>query len=407
MRAPAATIGTVRTSPGATARRLIGHLVAEGPAHRADLSRALGVSRTTITNLVAELADAGVLLPVDGGAPEQTPSDRPPLKQQLGISAGRGVLASAAFHMTSVTIAVGTLDGRLLATGSEDFARDLPGTERMEVGRALLTRILASCAIGTSQVLRLHLAINTQCDRASGEVIAEQAAGPWRGVNPLRLAEQWTSAAVHLENTARLIGLAEYRALGDPGPRSLVYVHLSWGVTMGQVVDGTIVPGSHGGAGELGHVSIDPMGPPCACANRGCLMLYAGLDALTERVRAALGEEAGVPEAVAAIDEGSQACATIVEDAGESVGRALAMVCNVVDPDVIVLGGELAAAGATLGDAVRAEVRRRALPLVTRHLDVSTATTTTDPEAPGRAALTALRGDAALVAELVETVLAE
>jgi predicted NBD/HSP70 family sugar kinase len=78
-----------------------------------------------------------------------------------------------------------------------------------------------------------------------------------------------------------------------------------------------------------------------------------------------------------------------------------------VDPDVIVLGGELAAAGATLGDAVRAEVRRRALPLVTRHLDVSTAMTTADPEAPGRAALTALRGDAALVAELVGTVLAE
>ena len=80
--------------------------------------------------------------------------------------------------------------------------------------------------------------------------------------------------------------------------------------------------------------------------------------------------------------------------------------CNVIDPDVIVLGGELATTGAVLSEAVRAEVRRRALPLVTRRLDITTASTAADLEAPGRAALAALRDDTELVTELVETVLA-
>ena len=379
--------------------------MAVGPAHRADLSRALGVSRTTVTNLVSDLTGSGVLSPLERDGATRSAAQRPPLKQQLAISARCGVLLSVVFRMTSVTATVGALDGRVLASDSEEFSRELPGTERMEIARALFEHVLADCDASAQEVLRLHLAVNTQCDRESGAVISEQAAGPWRGTNPKQLAEAWSPAVVTIENTARLTGLAEYHALGDPEPRSLVYVHLSWGVTMGQVVDGAIVAGSHGGAGELGHVSIDPMGPPCACANRGCLMLYAGLDTVTERLQAVLGPKAGMPEAVAAIAEGSQACATVIEDVGESVGNALAMVCNIVDPDVIVLGGELAGAGELLGDAVQGAVRRRALPLVTRRLDVMTARTDEDRQACGRAALSAMRSDPQVIDALVSAVL--
>lgn len=397
----------MRTRTGATSRRLLGHLIERGPAHRADLSRALGVSRTTVTNLATSLTDSGVLIQLERDVPGATSNgtDRRPLKQQLAISASCGVLASVVFRMTSIAVTVGTLDGRILTTDTTALLRDAPGPERMDQARELFERMLEKLELAAADVLRLHLAVNTQCDRESGEVIAEQAAGPWRGMNPKQVAQQWTPAEVVIENTARLTGLAEYQALGAPGPRSLVYVHLSWGVTMGQVVDGEIISGSHGGAGELGHVSIDPMGPPCACANRGCLMLYAGLDTVTERLRAVLGPEVGVADAVAAIAEGSQSCTTIIEDVGESVGRALAMVCNVVDPDVIVLGGELAAAGDLLSDAVQASVRRRALPLVTRRLDVATATTTEDLHASGQAALSAMRADLPLVDELLTTVL--
>lgn len=390
----------MRTSPGATARRLLSHLIREGPTHRADLSRGLGVSRTTVTNLAAELTEASVLAPLDRDGPvaAATSPDRPQLKQQLGISARRGVLVSVVCRMTSTAIVVGTLDGRLLGSSGQDCPRDQTGHERMRRAGVLLDELLTGCEVEPTEILRLHLAVNTQCDRESGEVIAEQAAGPWRGVNPKQEASRWTPAPVIIENTARLAGLAEYHALSAPRPRSLVYVHLSWGITMGQVVDGEIVTGSHGGAGELGHVSIDPMGPPCACANRGCLMLYTGLDVITERIQAVLGPGTGIQDAV---EQSCHACSTIFADAGETVGRALAMVCNVVDPDAIVLGGELASAGSELGDAVWGSLRRRALPLVTRTLDLSVATTAADPCAAGVAALRAMRSDAALVDELV------
>src|SRR5699024_2549018 len=118
-----------------------------------------------------------------------------------------------------------------------------------------------------------------------------------------------------------------------------------------------------------------------------------------------LGEEATFTDAIEAVAQGSHACATILEDTGETVGRALAMVCNVVDPDAIVLGGDLALAGPVFGDAVHTAVRRRALPLVTRRLEPRLATTREDPHAAARAALAAMRADTALGQELVAAVL--
>ncbi|ASK66221.1 hypothetical protein CFK39_10780 [Brachybacterium avium] len=395
----------MRAHPSITARRLLGHLISEGPTHRAELSRALDVSRTTISNLAAALIEDGTLVTLEREAPAATPPDRPPLKQQLGVSPQRGVLVSAVFRMTSTTLVVGSLDGRLLRTAGQECRRDEPGRERMERAQTLLSGLLAECGLEESQILRVHLAVNTQCDRESGEILSEQGAGAWRGVNPKREASRWSSAPVLIENAARLISLAEYHALSAPRPRSLVYVHLSWGITMGQVVDGTINPGSHGGAGELGHVSIDPMGPPCGCGNRGCLMLYTGLDAITERLQVALGADADVADAVEAMAHGSHACSTIFADAGETVGRALAMVCNIMDPDAVVLGGELAAAGPEFAEAVRASLQRRALPLVTRTLELSLATTSGDLDAAGIAALRAMRTQAVLVEELASSAL--
>src|SRR5699024_11902894 len=94
-----------------------------------------------------------------------------------------------------------------------------------------------------------------------------------------------------------------------------------------------------------------------------------------------------------------------LDDTGETFGRAVAMVCNVVDPDAIVLCVDLALSGPVFGDAVHTAVRRRALPLVTRRLELSLATTREDPHATGRAALAAMRSDTALVQELVDAVL--
>src|SRR5699024_10225380 len=102
----------------------------------------------------------------------------------------------------------------------------------------------------------------------------------------------------------------------------------------------------------------------------------------TERIRATLGEEATFTDAIEAVAQGSHACATILEDTGETVGRALAMVCNVVDPDAIVLGGDLALAGPVVADAVHTAVRRRAPPR-TRRAPPRTCWAT--PHAPRRA----------------------
>lgn len=375
--------------------RVVATLISRGPMHRADLARALGVSRTTVTNLVATLLEAGLV--------EEEPGDG--LKSKLFVSGAHGVLVSVVFRIRETMAAVGSPDGRILAFDTRPVSADAPGSQRLQGASSMLVELLDG--LGGPDVDSAHVAVNTQVDTRSGAVLGGEASSMWAGHNPRdELARVLGGARVELENTARLMGLVEHLAEHERA-NNLVYVSLARGVTLGQVLLGRIIQGSHGGAGELGHVSIDPEGPPCACANKGCLMQYVGEAAVLARAEAILGPGATITDLVTAAHDGSHACRSVITDVGVSLGRALVAVCNLMDPDVISIGGDLAAAGDLLVDPVERTVRDYALPLVTTDLRVVTAEASTDPRAVVGAGIHILREDATLVREIVRARLAD
>lgn len=372
--------------------RAVATLIREGALHRADLARRLSVSRTTASNVVQGLLAEGRIT-VDG----------PGLKAKLRVSGTLGALVSVVFHLTGTTVAVGTVDGEPLVVGDIDHAVSDHGSTRLEAAIPLARQLLAD--VDDPVVQAAHVAVNTQVDVRTGEVVGAGASAMWADTNPRSAFAAALSTPVRMENTARLLGLVEHLA-GTGGPsRNLLYLHLAHGVTMGQVIEGNIVQGSHGGAGEIGHMSIDRNGPLCSCTNRGCLMQYVGEIAVTARSQELLGDVATVEYVVAQALEGDRACQDLIAEIGTDIGYALAGASNLLDPDVVVLGGKLAATGELLAEPVRRTIRQHALPLATRQLTVATAAASSSPCAGGTAGLRPLIADPELLETIVRTAL--
>ncbi len=376
-----------------TKERAIATLIAEGSMHRADLARALEVSRTTVTNLAQDLALDGVL---DEGI-------RTALKTPLRITARAGVLVSVVFRLRSTTVAVGAVDGGDITLRRDDQDPDDRGQERLATALGLAEELLAEA--GRPKVLAGHVAVNTQIDIRTGEVVGGEASRMWSGVNPKVVMQEALDAPIAVDNTARVLALAEHIAHTGGNSRNLVYVHMSYGIAMGQVLHGSIVQGSHGGAGELGHLSISYDGLPCECGNRGCLMQYVDEKAVLTRASAILGPDTTIKDLLRAAEDGSRPCRNLIADVGTILGQALVGVCHLVDPDVVVLGGTLAGAGELLIGPIRQVLSQRALPLNARGLVVTSASSTSHSAAVS-AGLHSLRSDPARVAAMVREICA-
>jgi predicted NBD/HSP70 family sugar kinase len=141
-----------------------------------------------------------------------------------------------------------------------------------------------------------------------------------------------------------------------------VYLKLATGIGAGIVIDGRLFEGAGGTAGEIGHTTIDETGDICRCGNRGCLETYAGAAAIASLLSRSFGEELDPEAVVVRAAAGDPGCRRAIADAGRHIGVAVANLCNLVNPERIVVGGSTGQAGALLLDPLRESVSLRAIP---------------------------------------------
>lgn len=238
------------------------------------------------------------------------------------------------------------LDGdRVLDTGSVPTDRS-GSTAAVQRATNLAVRQLAANA----DVERVGITIPGHFDTEGRATVVPNIPGEWFG-EPVRSVVQEASALpVTLINDARACGLAESRIGAATGAATVVFLVLGTGVGGAVVIGGRLLQGTSGLAGEIGHTVLDSAGPSCGCGNNGCLEALVRSDRLAERAGAA-----SVADAVAAAQRGDDRALSAIAEAGQWMGLALANVANLLAPDVIVVGGGIAAAGATLFDPLRAE----------------------------------------------------
>jgi len=174
---------------------------------------------------------------------------------------------------------------------------------------------------------------------------------PWQNVPLAAMMSRATGARVQLANDADMAGLGEFHHGAGRGTRNMVYITWSTGVGGGLIVDGKLHRGGHGTAGEIGHMIIDPTGPPDNCGQRGCLEAFVSGTALERET----GKPASELFALAAC--GDQHARAVVEKAARYMGIALISLTNVLDPEIFVIGGGVSRSWALVQPTMLATLR--------------------------------------------------
>lgn len=320
-----------KTNRGAILRQLVGH----GQRTRVELAEALGLTKMAISTIVADLLREGLveeLKPVntEDSAAAQNIGRRPTTLSipelrvnAVGILITRHELQCLAMDITGRQIdqtSIGLPEG----VTNADFERMLIS----EVSRMLRAhKGLKFAGIGVSSLGPLDIADQVLLYPPNFRGLG--------GIKIGKLLKNEFHLPVFIENDMNAAALAElYYGLGRD-TRNLTYVGFTSGVGAGAIVDGTMLHGGSGFAGELGHVSTDLNGPLCSCGQRGCLEVYTSTDALLQATGAEsvqqlrqMARERPMPGAV-------QRC---MEQYMRAISSALVTVANLFDPDIIILG---------------------------------------------------------------------
>ena len=344
---------------GTASRRLLAIMRASGPLTRPELARLTGMSVSGIRPLVAELVAAGEVAEQD---PLST-ADRGPGRPGalLVPTVPDGLVVGLDFGHTHVAVAVADLGGRQL--GRERFVVDVDHRAEAALDKAaeLARGVLRQAGRRRREVIRVVAGVPGPVD-GTGRVRSSTIVSSWWGLpiaDEIAARLRIDATAVDVENDAHLGALGERASGAGRAVDDFVYVKASHGLGAGLVLGGDLYRGASGLTGELGHTIVDPDGELCRCGGRGCLETVVAIERVRDQVRFVTGTDAAEPLAVSGE---APAARRIVLDAARTLGRALADVCNLLDPQRIVLGGELAAAGDALVDGVRESIVRYAQP---------------------------------------------
>jgi len=358
-----------------------------GTTSRAEIAKQTGLSTTTVSTLVYDLIADEVLIELSDRS--AAPGVGRPARL-LTFNPRAGGVAGVHLSHDHVRVAVTDLAGELVATTVVDFDVDHEPVETLSYVAGAVRRLVAESGIRPDGVVGLGVAVSAPVMLRTHAVSVGRILPDWQGVDVAGELGRRTGLPVEVGNDANLGAIAEHRFGAAQGIDDLVYVMLSDGVGAGLVLGGQLYEGALGGAGELGHVTVVPDGFVCRCGNRGCLETVAGARALTAPLAPVLGTSATVADVVAAAAAGDAGARRVLADAGTAVGRALLPVCTVLDPALVVLGGDCAGSDALLG-AVREVLARELTPLRREPVPVQTGTLGEDAEMLGAVALASRR----------------
>lgn len=339
--------------------RALAVLARRGAASQADIVRETGLSRTTVSSLVAELlADGLVVERADSERQSPSPSGGRPATL-LSLEPSSGGFVGIDFGREVVRVAVADRAGDVLADARSDRLEVAHEAEHaLAIAEAMVSDTLAEADLPPDRLISAGVAVSAPVRSDSSGFASGVIFPSWAEINVTELLSERLDVPVHLGNDANLGALAELTFGVGRGKRNLFYVMLSEGIGGGVIVDGRIYLGQTGAAGELGHIVVDPDGQICRCGNRGCLATVAGGAALTAALRQIHGPEMTLDELIALAHGGDPGASRLIADAGQAVGRVLASTCGVLDPELVIIGGELAPAGQPLLDSVTTSFRR-------------------------------------------------
>ncbi len=350
---------------------------------RPELGRVTGLSRATVSSLVADMIAAGLVCEDNGLAePENRSMGRP--AQPLSLNRSAAYAVGADIGHTHVRVALCDLYGSPVWDQVEMQEVDGAPHETLDLAADLIERALRECFVPRERVLGLGADIASPV-RSDGSLGADGIMPGWAGIRPGAELERRTGLAAQLINDANAGALAEHRYGAGRDTDDMVYVRLSAGIGAGIVAAGRLLLGTGGLAGEIGHLHVVQAGPACRCGNRGCLETVASPVAIARLLQDSWGQPITPDDLPRLLAGNSAGALRVLEDAGEAIGRALAGLVTLFNPQMIVIGGDLAATGERLAGPIRHTIARHALPSAVPQVTIVTGELGSSAEVRGAA----------------------
>ncbi len=370
MRTVSAT-GDARTpADQATVRRLnlgllMRSLAAGGSRSRARLADDTGLNKATVSSLVAELVERGLVME---GTTQRSGVGRPGRTIEINTAVVRCV--GLELNVDYLAGVITDLTGRVLARRRLTLPMIALGPARaMGQVAELAGALVQDCGATPGQVVTLHLSLPGLIDIDAGVL----AYGPnlhWREVDVVHSLVgrlRWPGTRIAVDNDANLGAMAEYAAGPSAGSTNLLYLVGEIGVGAGMIIDGRIVRGATGFAGEVGHMPIGDQAARCGCGRQGCWETSVGMDAVVKAVFGSDGSPhdgdqlSRLGQIVELAEAGDDRTLAALREAGRQLGLGASVLANLLDPEVIIFGGHFSALGKYMSEAVETEMRSRVL----------------------------------------------
>ena len=269
----------------------------------------------------------------------------------------------------------------------------------LDAAARMVDEVLAEAQVERKSVIAAGLGIPGPVDRSTGTAGSPTILPGWIGV---RIADEMNDrlgVPVEIENDANLGALAELTWGAGRDCSNFVYIKVATGIGAGLVIDGKLLRGATGTAGEIGHTTLDESGALCYCGNRGCLETVASGPAIIKLVGPLTGEVPTLARIVQLAVGGELRCHRAISDAGHEIGIAIASLCNLINPERVIVGGLLSRTGEVLLHPMRESIRRHAVLAAAEKLDVVPALFVERAELLGSLAL-ALQGSSERVTRI-------
>jgi predicted NBD/HSP70 family sugar kinase len=326
-----------------------------GAMSRAELARYARVSPSTITMVVQDLVADGIVVGSGGDQATQRPrTGRPGLR--LTLNPGAGAVAGVEFGFRFVRVLLCDLAHHIIGSGERELPDGHASAESLAVARRLIDETLDAAGLSHDALIGAGVSLPGPV-RHHPDVVKPSAILPgWRGVTGHDI-EAALGVPVSIDNDSNLAALGEHVWGAGRGCNDCVTIKFHNGIGCGLFVNGTLVRGAAGGAGEIGHTTVDERGPLCRCGKRGCLDSYAAIPAILDALAPQHGRLT-VADLLALLSDRDPGATRVVSDAAELVGQQLAAICNLLAPQRVVVVGPMAEAGELVLGPIRTAIQR-------------------------------------------------
>jgi glucokinase len=341
-------------------------LLRDGQARtRAELALTTGLARSTVASRIDALMNSGLVGPAgeassSGGRPPSRFAFNPAARVVLAVDVGA----------THVIVAVTDLGGTVLA--EHRLAQEVADGPEVVLGRVVAEgrELLNEAGRSLEDLAGIGIGLPGPVEHDTGRPIKPPIMPGWDGFDVVRYMQRSLPVPVLVDNDVNIMALGERTAYW-PDHDNLLFIKIATGIGAGIISSGELQRGANGTAGDLGHVRV-PRGDDvlCRCGNYGCLEALASGPAVARQLHAQGLVASNGGDVLRLVAEGDLQAIQALRQAGRDVGDVLAMVVNLLNPSMIVIGGSMGEAGEHLVAGIREVVYRRSLPLATSHLRI-------------------------------------